>query len=52
MNADSIVVMADGGVAEVGRHAELLAKGGAYARLVAAQQVSDEAIAAVSGGSE
>ena len=32
-NADRIVVMADGRIIEVGRHAELLAGGGAYAAL-------------------
>jgi subfamily B ATP-binding cassette protein MsbA len=32
-NADRIVVIADGGVAEVGRHDELVARGGEYARL-------------------
>ncbi|UPT76005.1 MAG: hypothetical protein M0D55_10240 [Elusimicrobiota bacterium] len=31
--ADRIVVMASGRVVEVGSHAELLARGGAYARL-------------------
>ncbi|WP_111642665.1 lipid A export permease/ATP-binding protein MsbA [Marinimicrobium alkaliphilum] len=41
--ADRIVVMADGEVAEVGTHAELLAKGGHYARLHA-MQFKDEAL--------
>ena len=33
MNADLICVMDDGGIVEVGKHAKLLAKDGAYARL-------------------
>ena len=39
-NADLIVVMSDGKVVESGNHAELLAKGGSYARLVARQLAS------------
>ena len=35
--ADRIVVMADGQVAEQGNHAELMAKGGLYAGMVALQ---------------
>jgi ABC-type bacteriocin/lantibiotic exporter with double-glycine peptidase domain len=37
VNADTIVVMDDGRVVEVGRHQELLMRGGAYATLVADQ---------------
>jgi ATP-binding cassette subfamily B protein len=37
VNADRILVMEDGAVVEEGAHADLLARGGAYARLVAAQ---------------
>ena len=40
-DADRIVVLEDGRVVESGRHAKLLAAGGAYARLVAAQQITD-----------
>ena len=35
--ADEIVVLDDGAVAERGTHAELLARGGLYARLIASQ---------------
>lgn len=35
-NADQIVVMEDGQVAEIGRHDDLLARGGVYARIHAA----------------
>jgi ATP-binding cassette subfamily B protein len=36
-DADRIVVIKDGGIAEVGNHTELLAKGGYYAALVSRQ---------------
>ena len=36
-NADQILVMSDGRVAEAGTHQELLAAGGLYARLYQAQ---------------
>jgi ABC-type multidrug transport system fused ATPase/permease subunit len=36
-NADLIVVMDDGRIAETGTHAELLARGGVYAALARAQ---------------
>jgi subfamily B ATP-binding cassette protein MsbA len=40
-NADLICVMDAGGLVEAGAHAELIARGGAYARLVRAQLLSD-----------
>jgi ATP-binding cassette subfamily B protein len=40
--ADSIVVLDEGRVVERGRHAELLAAGGLYARLWRVQQLEDE----------
>lgn len=41
-NADSIVVISSGRVAETGVHSELLARGGIYADLVRRQLKSDE----------
>ena len=49
-DADRIVVLEDGRVVESGRHAELLGAGGAYARLVAAQQITDPEAAVLVGG--
>jgi ATP-binding cassette subfamily C protein CydCD len=40
-NADQVLALADGQVAELGRHDELLASGGAYATLMAAQRAED-----------
>ena len=37
-NADQILVVADGNIAESGTHEELLAKGGKYASMWAAEQ--------------
>ncbi|GAB1195064.1 hypothetical protein APSETT444_004318 [Aspergillus pseudonomiae] len=39
-NADNIVVMSKGRIAEQGQHSELVARGGAYASLVKAQDLS------------
>src|SRR6185295_1372637 len=41
IDADRICVIDGGRVAEQGRHAELLARGGVYARLYAAQAAED-----------
>ncbi|MGE5137774.1 MAG: peptidase domain-containing ABC transporter [Gemmatimonadota bacterium] len=45
-NADLILVMADGTIAEAGTHAELLALGGVYQSLVRAQTAADAVPAA------
>lgn len=37
INADRIIVMRDGGIAEIGTHEELLAKGGLYNHLYTLQ---------------
>jgi ABC-type multidrug transport system fused ATPase/permease subunit len=40
-HADTIVVMEEGRVVEQGTHAELLARGGAYARLASLQGITE-----------
>jgi ATP-binding cassette subfamily C protein CydCD len=45
-NADSIVVLDQGRVVEIGNHAQLIARGGLYARLVAHQMTGGIASAA------
>ena len=40
-NADTIVVMEDGRAVELGSHAELMAAGGAYARLANMQGITE-----------
>ena len=42
VDADSIFVMEDGRILEAGTHAELIARGGAYAKLYAMQFASDQ----------
>lgn len=41
-HADKIIVLADGGIAEMGSHGELLAQNGRYARMVRAQATADQ----------
>jgi ABC-type multidrug transport system fused ATPase/permease subunit len=45
-NADSIVVLDQGRVVEIGNHAQLIARGGLYARLVAHQMIGGVSSAA------
>ncbi|MHB8758118.1 MAG: hypothetical protein ACYC6V_08930, partial [Bacillota bacterium] len=40
-NADKIIVLQDGRIVEMGKHLELLANGGLYARLSRAQAAGD-----------
>ena len=43
--ADKIIVLAQGRIVETGRHAELLAAGGTYARLHQLQRTEEQALA-------
>jgi len=43
VHADSIIVMEEGRVVEIGTHEDLIVQGGAYASLVADQTFSGEA---------
>ena len=52
VDADCIGVIDGGTVAELGRHDELLAKGGVYARLVAAQRMTGASVPTPAGGAE
>jgi ABC-type multidrug transport system fused ATPase/permease subunit len=47
--ADRIVVMGDGRVLESGSHAELVGKGGIYARMVGASKAAGNRMAAAGG---
>jgi len=49
-DADRIVVLEDGRVVESGRHVELFAAGGPYARLIAAQQITEPEAPILAGG--
>ncbi len=49
VNAEQILVLDHGRVVEVGTHAELLARGGAYARMWAMQSRAPEAATETAG---
>jgi ATP-binding cassette subfamily B protein len=49
MNADVILVLADGRIAERGRHAELMALGGTYATLLRRQMLEQDIESTVVG---